>query len=806
MSYRVPSPCVVRVAGLPVGVLGALRFDKTAALVDELLERDTWLATEGQALGELLYTAIGTTTDLKPYLVGLRRSVHSGRRPKTREWNDAVASALPGPVAARVRRWVAALADRVARAGALPDVLADETVDKTAVLRAIVAGARFRHGLAYSSPDLCDELERWLGGGKPDRQMLHRLARYVSRAATKTSPYSTFTSTGAGDWVPDGEAVVAFRAGIADHGLLDLHGAVLPQLEQALVQRPDLRGSLRVRRNPSIVDSAGRLYLVGPPPREPVLAVAVPEELRRCLDALDADSTVDGLRDRLTGGADDLVPRVSAYLDRLIEIGVLEARIPVPDQSADPLGTLAGWLESVGGTAFQPLATACRALRATVATPARPDDATTHRERLRTIQRRVGDVGRHVGLDWSAYAAAPVGAVHENCVYAGPVAHLPLARWRPALDDLAALRPWLGAHDPGLPLRRALGRYARQRFGPGATVPLLLFHHALREDPAAGDLRRLRVAPAGEPPDAAPEGVTCFVQPWRDGDEVRLVLNAAFAGPGRGRSRWLRLADRAAGVGLAPPVPDAPDGPVLAEVSGVFGMPFNVRYPSAPYEIDYPYTISDRPAGQRIPLGDLVVVHDPRTDAVRLHATGLDRQVLPVHTGLQTELLLPPLCQLLVRGFGPAPLLLHTLQPLSYRGGSDRVIALPREDRGRVTVARAAWFVPYPLLPLRAKSESDAGYLLRLRGWLRGNGIPERFFVQALHHADAGTMTKARKPLYVDTANWFLCAVFEHLLRRPADLVVFREALPAPENAIPFAPGDDRVTEVLVELGGGDDG
>src|SRR5581483_4836837 len=138
--YGLPSPCVVRVAGLPVGVLATLRFDKTTALVDELLERDAWLSGEGQALGELLYTAIGTATDLKPHLVGLRRSVHSGRRPKPREWNDAVAGALPEALAARVRRWVAAHADRAAQLEALPGVLADETVDKTGVLRTIVAG------------------------------------------------------------------------------------------------------------------------------------------------------------------------------------------------------------------------------------------------------------------------------------------------------------------------------------------------------------------------------------------------------------------------------------------------------------------------------------------------------------------------------------------------------------------------------------------------------------------------------------------------------------------------------------------
>jgi hypothetical protein len=67
-------------------------------------------------------------------------------------------------------------------------------------------------------------------------------------------------------------------------------------------------------------------------------------------------------------------------------------------------------------------------------------------------------------------------------------------------------------------------------------------------------------------------------------------------------------------------------------------------------------------------------------------------------------------------------------------------------------------------------------------------------------------MTKARKPLYVDFANWFLCMVFERLLAQPADTVMFREALPQPEDAIASGAGGARVGEVVVELTGCHDG
>jgi lantibiotic biosynthesis dehydratase-like protein len=811
-TYRVRSP-IVRVAGLPVGTLADLRFDKTDALVEELLAHDAWLAAEATALGDLLYQAIGALAvpSLKPRLVGLRRSVHSGRRPRPQEWGDEVARTLPVPVAERVRDWVGALAEQAARVAELPAVLAEETASRTGVLRSIVAAQRFRHGLAHSSPALSDELDRWLAGGRPDRQVLARLTRYVSRAATKTSPYSTFTSTGTGRWRDGDGPALRLRADVPEHGLLDLHGATVPALERALAARPELRGALRVRVNPSAVERDGRWWFLGPPPTEPVLALGATAEVARCHDAVGAGCTFAELCERLAGDAID-PERIAAFIDRLVELGLLEARIPVPDQCADPLGTLAEWLESVGGKAFTALARACRELGAEVARPSTPEEYAAHRDRLRAIQRRVGAVGTLAGLDWTAIAAAPVGAVHENAVYGGEVADLSRDRWRPALDDLAALRPWLGAQDPGRPLRAALGPYVRERFGPGATVALVHLQHALASHPlhpdpvvhhdlpsAADGTIQLDPETLGTGP--GPDSVTCFVQPWPRDGELRLVLNTVFAGPGRGSSRWLRLVRRAGATVPAEP----PDGSIV-EVSGLFGLPFNARLPVAAYEIEYPYTVSERPAAQRIPLADLVVVHDPATDTVRLRSARLDREVRPVHTGLQAELLLPPVLQLLVRGFGPNPTLLHTARPLfsPVPAGTvpDAVTALPRVDAGRITLQRAAWLAPYPLVPLRTKGETDAAYLLRLRGWLRGHGIPQRCFVQAITVRGRPVMSKARKPLYVDFANWFLCTVFERLLHQPADLVVFREALPAPEDATGRAPGDARVTEVMVELSG----
>jgi hypothetical protein len=615
-----------------------------------------------------------------------------------------------------------------------------------------------------------------------------------------------------------------------------------------------------------------------------VVEVAASPAVTGCLDAL-ADigpsCTLDELRCRLLNGSTDpeLAERIAGFVDKLADAGLLEVRLPVADQCDDPLGALADWLDAAGGHQYRMVATACRALRTELAAPTVPDEVTRHRERLLTIQRGVGSLGSMLGLDWDDIAAARTGAVHENTVFAQPIAELGMARWRPALDDLDAIRRWLALHDPVLPLRLVLGTYCRERFGAGAVVPLLRLHRSLRLDlstdappppgcgigaaqlrqflapfpePGDGGVERVRELLAArrqaasavlrnEPgpdgtiqvdahalaeaadgfPDqvATPPSVACFVSPWIHQGELRLALNTILSGHGRGRSRWLRLARRAAGPAAATdgadhrvPAPPSPDR-VTSEVSGIFGYPFNVRFASQPYEIDYPHTVSDRPAGERIPLRDLVVVHDPALDMVRLRAANLDADVLPVHTGLQAEILLPPALQLIVRGFGASP----TPQPpgrLLFQpeaaDPSNAVLALPRVNVGRVTLQRAAWIVPHRLAPMRAKGEPDAGYLVRLHAWLRTHGIPAECFVQVFTRsgpdAPQAKMTKARKPLYVDFANWFLCTVFERLLASPADTVVFREALPTPADAIAPDAGDPRVSEIIVELSERGDG
>ena len=959
--YTVESPFLVRAAGLPASALTDLESPATVAAVHAVLTTDRWLATTGDHLADALHGVIGRLRPVsgdwcqstknhsrplswadadpqvdagsggrvKPGLVGLRRALHGGRRPRAAEWSPAVRGALLPDLLAGIEGWLARLDGRERLVTELAATVARERERTLRALLGTVADRGFRHGVAQSSPALSAELEKWLvrcGGGtdasRPGRQVLTRLARYVSRAAAKTSPYSTFTTVGAGIWTTGtADVPVRFTAGPPPCGLLEFHGVVLHGLELALLRCPELRPALRVRVNPSATLLDGRLQLLGPPPAEAIASVAAVPEVREILRILDdgpctlaalhthlhthattptpAPAPAPAPMDHSPGSIGQMVHprgvdggrtdgggvdggggmggggRVGAFLERLVEVGLLELQLPVDDQCDDRFGALAGWLRVHGGPRWAATAEECAALSGLLRGPTGLDDVAEHGARLRAIRHRVSALRRVAGLPAPSDERIDADLVHEHSVFPAPVAEAGLPAWRAALDDLDAIRRWMALHDPALPLRVALGVYVGETFGAGASVPFVRFHRALlgtlagtagtggtggtggtagseaaadlraqlRPQPATvdsqlGELRELdllrgkaidellggrldpdgvlRVAPgvladaaAGLPAAVRPaESVAWYLQ---RGGADRVVLNQAISGHGRGRGRWLHLIARAGGT-----VPMLPAGlpasgagndggdagrRVVADSSGTFGHPLNLRTPLVSHALDYPFTVVDGDRRPRIALRDLVVTHDPASGLLALRTTG-GLAVTPAHTGMMSEYLLPIGLQLLIRGFGITPTLFQPAKLLAVQPLPDQVCATPRIEVGRVTLRRASWSAPADLVPRREPGASDARHLVRLHGWLAEHGIPRRCFVVVNPPVPAGqpwltaVFTKTRKPLYVDLGSPLQLDVFERLVAGPAQRVLFREPLPALSRA------DPRVTEFVVETAG----
>ncbi|MBQ0994750.1 lantibiotic dehydratase, partial [Micromonospora sp. H61] len=703
-------------------------------------------------------------------------------------------------------------------------------------------------------------------------QSLARLAKYVGRAAAKTSPYSTFTISGLGAWVNGSAPEVFAKASVS--GLLELDGFLLQSVIRALREIPALKASLWVRANPSVTMSAGKITFSGLPPREPIVTMPETPAIRAGLRIVEEGppGTLRGLQERLVSGARTR-GEIRPFLDALVRAGLLILEPPVTDQALDPLSDLIAWVLADGGEDLADVAVLLDRLRTEVSLPVPVEDVDGHCARQDRLRDAVGDIVDRLGLPFQPVAEMSKAVYHENAVFRDPSVECATGRWRPALEDLDAVRGWLAVFDPALPLRLALGVYFRELFGAGARVPVLELCRAVHEEMSRADgsaagqevAQFLRASPLanstalatsplgrlrdlGQLQETARQGVLgavevdgvirtpaenlramtagwprwvtlpgslgCYVQVVERGGQLALALNVAHSGYGRGRSRTTRFTTLAGGS--VPPSrawSEASGGPIFAELSGTFSSALNARTVSTDYEIDYPFTVSGRSADERLPLGDLVAVHDSATGLVNLVSTRLGRQVVPLHLGMMADVLLPPIAQFLSWSFGVTYYLHPSFSPLA--GGADlmppdRLTTHPRVEAGRIILRRARWRVPTGQVPTRHKAEADADYLVRLVGWLRSHGIPDRCYVRmwtdGLWGTDPGDDTwgkwvldKSRKPVYIDFANWHLLAVFERMLRAPGPVMVFEEALPVPGGGAALA-GESTVAEYLVEI------
>lgn len=875
MTVDRSAPLVVRVAGLPAATLSRLRFTETAALAEALISTRQWLAAEAMTLSASLFGVIGAAAGsaVKPGLVGLRRAVGNLRTPSPREWSAATRAALPAEVRHRVDAWLATLHRWRADHARLGQVLAEEETQKREALRQITADPGFRRGLWQASESLSDELDRWLGdpGLRPGRQVLFRLAKYVARAAAKTSPYSTFTVSGLGRWQENGPALRLARDWRAG-GVLELHGRIREDLALHLYRHPTLRAQVPVTVNPSLTVAGHTASFLAPPPADHLVSVPITPTLRRCLEVLDHLAsgppvplrTVVARVAAATGAADRVA--VARFIRHLAQIGLIVALPPYLDQP-ERLDRLAPTLAAAGHEDSAGTARALRQIAAGLRGAADLTDLDGHRAAQRSVRAAVSELHARLGVPEPPGRARVVA--HDLAVATSTLATCGHRAWAGALADLSVVRRWLAPFNTTLPLRLALADVWRSWRHVGAAMPFLTFVRAVQETattagPRGAELATLLSGPAAPAPtltasafrslrelaeirhhfrqqarpvagteavvrleaaallaavDDLPgwvpplDSLTCYVQPFDEAGTLLLAVNLLDGGHGRARGRVAYLVDRAGGPAPAS-APARPDhAPVLAELSGGYGSSLNDRRPYLPYEIAYPFTATRRSSAEQLPLNDLLVEYDPRTELLRLRSRRLGAEVRALHLGIMTPALLPSAARLLVTAFGDTSM----LRPDQLLSGTAPMVApgqvhpIPRVCLGQVVLRRRRWIADLAAVPVRAPGESDPDYLLRLTAWRRDHGIPSRFFLRTLPAgADGAVQTdlrasKERKPLYLDLANWFLVLAFENILRSSPRALLIEEALPDPDRVLE-PTGSPRVSELVIELNEPDPG
>ncbi|MFI5999401.1 lantibiotic dehydratase [Streptomyces sp. NPDC051366] len=325
---------MLRVAGLPLAAVDALRCPDTSRWAADVLSAEEALRADAELLSEALHKAVGATDPgpggegaaRRRELLGLRRRIHNGKLPADPFAALRAVAGIDGVAAGHLTAWL----QRRGRLDALlaegAGLLGEDLGRGRAALRGLLGDDRLRMGLLLASPVLEAQLDAYaratgVPGGRA-RKVERSVLSYVYRTACKTSPFSTFTAVATGRFTPDAAPGEGIRAEDAWTSHVRLNVVVLARLAELILADPVRRRDLPLRPASGWGREDDRIRYV-----------------RRSVTAGDdaAAVTFDAVKDRL------FFLRRSGTLDRLLAL--------FADQPELRHQELAGWLAAEHGAA-----------------------------------------------------------------------------------------------------------------------------------------------------------------------------------------------------------------------------------------------------------------------------------------------------------------------------------------------------------------------------------------------------------------------------------------------------------------------
>jgi len=733
--------------------------------------------------------------DVRRILLELKRCIHKNRifKAKTAE----AIPALPAPLSQSIAEWHAlrlTLERQIAEARTSYDRKRSAARES---LQELLQEPAFLNGMVLSSRDCFETTQRYIA--TPVAEHTGRLAKseysvlqYVTRAMTKTSPFSSFTSVAGGFWEPgDGQALDLQAGGL--QSLVRLNYLPLLRLYSGYIRQQPVRERLPVRLNPAIRAGDERLELItlrDDPKKYPQtygtaengIQVPLTPPVRFVMSILQRGPVsyrelVAALAQRSGSGKSDTAIRL---INQLVDLGVLQVAVELSDQSPDLVADLLSLVERGDDPVSRELAPHLRRLR----------DLQDGFDRLGAEERKhcLQAVAETLNLSLELVGAEPFhGTVlYEDTTIRTDRAVIHTVPWTGVVEQLGLFQQLQPLLDFQVRFQAALaGRFA-ERYGVGGECDdvrpflresLSLFEDWIHDsgakpdqwrlgaaDSAVQELNRLtrelyndisRLMRTPEPTvdlpvermrgyvDRIPEPFrsrwasnSVFCQPYMDGRRLRAVVNHMYTGMGQFLSRFLPALDEAVQVSVREHIADFfPTGAMAVELPGAFGFNANVRPPLAPYVLGYPGSPSARPAAETVPLAELRFVHDPEAHMVRIYHKGSGREVYLLYLGFLVPFALPPLLRTLavMAGNGMTLFLPHVQVEASLSEAErKRIRTYPRAMLGDVVLARRSWYAPEEEKPTPDPNETDFEYFRRAHEWIARHGIPQQVFVQQI--------------------------------------------------------------------------
>jgi hypothetical protein len=508
----VTPPLIVRIAGLPAETVAPFSH---AALIEVIERRERLRERLGEVrstLVECLHGAVRTAArEDRRFLLSVKRSCFNGGALKAFRQDPR------WPFLANVASAVVDTA--VIMEGAVEEVEAEVETSYRRALRQereslvqLLANRAFVRGIALSSPDIAQHLDRLIGRepdrfGRREKRLCLTLLRYASRAALKLSPFSTLTRTGLGRVTDGAPADFAFLPGASwqERSTISLRRELLEQCSSLLLRCGRFTEGLQVSINETLTcggngtcaffrpgrwefdDESGpfryrepsfvRVRLEGP--LVPWMLAELrgePRTIHRHLveravaafDTEDRDLIVQGIAGLLDIGflslilpwsfnEPDLEHRILTYLDALPDVGLGDFR----DRLRELIGLLSGYAETASPARILGLGKrGVEGLFRALALPAGVDSQIEFKAYDKTFEEEV----------FLLPEPAPTGT-HE-------IVHLARDRMRALVEDLEPLACWIDLHSSVHDLLHTLAAFGERRWPGAKDVGLLEFFGA----------------------------------------------------------------------------------------------------------------------------------------------------------------------------------------------------------------------------------------------------------------------------------------------------------------------------------------
>lgn len=793
-------------------------FSRALQMIDECLGLEDVCEQHAGIVLAGLERIIGTIEPgpVRLELIHLRRNIFNDRLPKNELGEETKAGMIKGLHGAESEAWNAWFTCRRRRQALLqkgPETLAEEIAAKRERMKRVFRNHEFRKGLALASPSLSYELQHYLQAVEKDSiprlaRTERALLRYYSRCAFKLSPFSSFTRARLVEAAQ--KTWKASKSPIRHCRILRrpaLNRALIGHLAQRIARHPELGLHVPLflnhaawKKDKNILIAKHR-YSDRAPDR-----LRTPEET---LVSIPENRAIEWISNYLAsqpgkvskGSLTAILAEVlkdsdtaSQFIDRLIELGFLIHKVPLPEDDSSGLEALTNFVSNLPSPIAAPILQALNALMSLVAAFARAGD---HRRRslLAQMEAAAGQAFLAVGVNpppqWGSLL------LYEDTIEKPVLALSVTDDWIPVLRDLNKfLLTFSTLLDGNISARETIRYILRREFG-GGPAPFLQLAERYNKlcfaqpqennnDKASDGYTPNPLGLAGleqlaalrrrcgllitegsavcEEIDLAavagrsrwPEEVlrlqlaqnidgisctTCYVQPARTSlGENALVLNKVHAGPFRS---VLRICSALSG--------DESQEAVLRNTHKALARIWKKAEPceiraTLDFNVNLLPTITDRVINysndptlglKGIGMGRLFLQLDENENLLLTDDPSAKNPLAPVNFGMMATNFQPPLEYLLGSLGTTDPILCKPFDPYSWTLDQQQdVMRFPRLIFGKCILRRLGWSVRRDALPHRDSKETDFEYFKRVRHWQRKLGLPDEVFVRAQRYEE----------------------------------------------------------------------